>query len=281
MELPQLNPFVRYARNQSNLRVKPNTSICRDCRLFFLRQGSGMIEIGLDSCSIAQSTVIYLPPRSMYRFLPSQDQHFSILVFNFDLVDDYSHLRASLGTADADRFDPASSPDYPIPDDLSQPIVQSLPQACDALEGCTDGFLKKAPYHRETASAVIKTTLLELLKNRSVDGDLRIAGQVTDYIHNHFSDPELTNARIAEQFGYHPYYLSQLMKRATGKTLHSYLLYYRIRIAKNFLATTDWDIETVAWQSGFNSVSYFIKLFREHTGVTPLNYRRSQANYIL
>ena len=55
----------------------------------------------------------------------------------------------------------------------------------------------------------------------------------------------------------------------------------KIRIAKNFLATTDWDIETVAWQSGFNSVSYFIKLFREHTGVTPLNYRRSQANYIL
>ncbi len=281
MDLPQLNPFVRYARNQINLPAKATASICRDCRLYFLLRGSGMIEIGQNSHSICEGTAIYLPPRSMYRFLPTNGQLFSLLVFNFDLVDDYSHLQSSLGTADACSFDPASSPEYPIPEDLSNRVIQYLPQFSEVLESCTSAFLTKAPYHRETASAVIKTVLLEMLKNRTVDHDIRIVGQVTDYIHNHFRDPELTNGRIAEQFGYHPYHLSQLLKRATGMTLHSYLLYYRIRIAKNYLITTDWDIEQVSWRSGFNSVSYFIKLFREHTGVTPLNYRRSQANYIL
>lgn len=279
--LSQLNPFVRYARNQINLRQKDSLSICYDCRLYMLHSGSATIEINGDTHSVYENALIYLPPRSKYRFLAQENRNFSMLVFNFDLVDDYCCLRSSLGTADSSAFDPTRCPDYAIPECFAAPIIQCIPDAYEPLERCIRDFLNNTPYHRESASAALKTVLLEMLKSHNVDHKQRLARQITDYIHSHFSEPELTNSKIAEQFGYHPYYLSQLLKRSTGKTLHNYLIYYRIRIAKNYLITTDWDVETISWRSGFNSVSHFIKLFREHTGVTPLHYRRQHANSTL
>ena len=280
MELAKLNPFVRYARKQINLPLREYKSICYDCRLFFIRQGSGSIEMRHQTLPFSENTIIYLPPRTTYRIVPKAEGNSSILVFNFDLVSDFSHLKSSLGTAREDCADLSLSPGYPVPEDFSCAITTCLPHLFEPLERCTKDYLTRPPYYQETTSVVVKAALLELLKNRGADHNSRISGQVTDYIHNLFQSPELTNRQIAEHFGYHPYYLSQLLKNTTGKTLHNYLLSYRIRVAKNYLITTDWDIETVSWKSGFNSVSYFIKMFHATTGVTPRHYRLSHANSI-
>ena len=280
MELSKLNPFVRYARNQINLPEREYKSLCYDCRLFFIRQGSGSIEINQQTHSFFENAIIYLPPRTTYRIVPNAESRSSILVFNFDLVSDYSHIKSSLGTAREGSADLSLSPSYPVPEDFSCAITTCLPHLFEPLERCTKDYLTRPPYYQESTSVVVKAALLELLKNRGIDHNSRISGQVTDYIHNHFQNPELTNQQIAEYFGYHPYYLSQLLKKTTGKTLHNYLLSYRIRVAKNYLITTDWNIETVAWKSGFNSVAYFIKMFRLSTGVTPRHYRLSHANLI-
>lgn len=280
MELANLNPFVRYAGNPINLRPQSFRSYCYDCRLFFIRQGSGTMEIRSGSHDFHENTLIYLPPGTDYRFLPKESTRLSLLVFDFDLVADFAHLKASLGTAQAAKADTSKSPVYPIPQAFSAEIIGYAPGLLSPLEQCIRDFLTKAPYCRETASAVIKNALLELLKGKRLDRDRQLSGQVMEYIHDHYQDPELCNTQIAEQFGYHPYYLSQLLKKTTGKTLHNYLLYYRLRMAKNYLITTDWDIETVSWNSGFNSVSYFIKLFRQSNGVTPGKYRKIHGNNV-
>ncbi len=40
------------------------------------------------------------------------------------------------------------------------------------------------------------------------------------------------------------------------------------------LTATDYDIKTISWKTGFNSVSYFIKTFHAKLGMTPLEYRK-------
>ena len=100
-----------------------------------------------------------------------------------------------------------------------------------------------------------------------------LADQVTAYIRENLSE-SISVEQIAAHFHYHPYYISNLMKKHTGKTLHQYLLSYRIRLAKNLLITTNTDIGTVAWKCGFNTSAYFIKIFKNHTGLTPGEYRK-------
>lgn len=52
-----------------------------------------------------------------------------------------------------------------------------------------------------------------------------------------------------------------------------YLISYRIQIAKKLLETTDHSITEIALRCGFNSNSYFTKIFRRTCGKTPNTYR--------
>ncbi len=68
------------------------------------------------------------------------------------------------------------------------------------------------------------------------------------------------------------------MKENTGRTLHDYLLEYRIEMAKNLLVTTAGSISSVADNTGFSSYSYFISRFKKETGLSPRKYRITYKN---
>lgn len=279
MKVNQINPHIRYARAHRNAIVGSRPSYCYDCRLFYIKKGKGSIFTNGVKYTFSNNTAIFLPGGSFYELcLEEGASTNSLLVFNFDLVNDYAHLQQSLGTADPATFSADKVIRYPLPAEFSAPMLQIAPSLYEPLKKCTDEFLYQSPYFRETASAILKMCLLELLRRHANEAASPVAGQIMEYVHEHYHEPELTNAVIAQVFNYHPHYASHLMKQATGKTLHHYLLHYRIRVAKNYLITTDWDINTIAWKSGFNSVSHFIKMFRLHTGTTPRSYRQSHAD---
>ena len=279
MNVGQINPHIRYARSHNNIPIRNKVSYCYDCRLFYIVNGKGFIRLGEEKYAFSNNTAIYLPGGCCYELsIDESASAVSLLIFNFDLVNDYAHLQQSLGTADPDTFSENQVLRYPMPTEFAAPMIQTAPSLCESLQKCTDEFLVQSAYYRETASAIFKVCLLELLRQHTAASVSAVAVQIMNYVHEHYHEPELTNQVIAQAFNYHPHHASQLMRQATGKTLHHYLLHYRIRVAKNYLITTDLDIGTIAWKSGFNSVSHFIKMFRIHTGVTPRNYRQSHAN---
>ena len=73
-------------------------------------------------------------------------------------------------------------------------------------------------------------------------------------------------------------------KEYTGKTVNEYLTEYRIYIAKQLLEDTEKSILEIALECGFNEASYFIRIFKRQTGISPLKYRgqnkRSDYNCI-
>lgn len=281
MELCKINPHIRYARAHHNALFVNTTSYCYDCRLFFIRKGTGRITVNNEKYYFSNNTAIFLPWGSKYELrLNKKESSITFLVFDFDLVQDYSHLKQSLGTADENSFSPDRVIKYDLPEEFTGVIIQNAPPLYESLKRCTDNFLFQPPYYHETSSAILKMNLFELLRKHTATSISKTASKIMEYIHEHYHETDLTNDDIARAFNYHPYYASQLMKQATGKTLHGYLLYYRIHAAKNFLITTDFDISTIAWKSGFNSVSYFIKVFKQHTGVTPRSYRQAHIGLI-
>lgn len=80
---------------------------------------------------------------------------------------------------------------------------------------------------------------------------------------------------IADSVGLHPDYATSLFQRAFGMTLYDYLLDHRITHAQRQLATTDQKISTIAFDSGFNSISRFNAAFKETCQCTPSSYRES------
>lgn len=80
---------------------------------------------------------------------------------------------------------------------------------------------------------------------------------------------------LADAFNYTPKYLGYLFKSKTGKTVKEYCNHLKILQAKSLLTETDMSIETIAVQVGFNSLTYFDRVFFQKVKLSPQAYRSS------
>lgn len=276
MNISDINPHIRYAGiHYAYPKPASKYHLCYDCRIFYFEEASGTVTIDNKTYNITNKTSLFLPPLTKYRFKFNSNVRFVVL--NFDVINDFSHIKQSLSYATEQNFIPDKAPVYELLPELSNTIICELPQILPMLKRCTEEFMQKAPLYRERSSAFLKLCLLEFIKNTTEKtAHSALCDQVINYIRENYHDQSMTNSDISEKFGYHPYHLSRMLKEETGKTLHQHLLQYRIRVAKNLLLTTDYDIDEVSWRSGFSSSAYFIRYFHKQTGVTPNKYRKSQ-----
>ena len=275
MKLSDVNPHIRYARvHHSHSDYSDKFRVCYDCRIFFFAHASGVVITEKNEYAISSGMVMYLPPETKYKFSFDEKKNFEIVAIDFDLVNEYSHIKSSLSTAYENNFVKERVPRYDIVRILSFPVVRHLPKISDLVYQCANNFLNKDMYYREKTSALVKLCIFELLKDDS-GSHSKLCDKVVEYIHENYEDAQLSNEKIAENFGYHPYYLNSIIKEETSKSIHRHLMDYRVEIAKNYLLTTDYTIDHISWRSGFSSTSYFVKKFREKTGITPAKYRKS------
>ena len=89
-----------------------------------------------------------------------------------------------------------------------------------------------------------------------------------------------TNIRvydIAESIGISVDYLSKMFKKDTGTAIKDYIAEIKVEKAKQLLASTGKTVSEVAWDTGYDSVSNFIQVFKKYTNMTPSEYKK-EAN---
>lgn len=82
---------------------------------------------------------------------------------------------------------------------------------------------------------------------------------------------------LANELGYSSTYLSRLFNKEMGISIAAFINSTRIEEAKKLLHATGESIQQIALTTGFSSSSYFIDKFKEATGMTPNEYRRSKS----
>lgn len=75
---------------------------------------------------------------------------------------------------------------------------------------------------------------------------------------------------LAERVFLSPGYLSELLKKETGKNAQEHIHFYLIDEAKNLLASTDKSVSEIAYALGFEYPQYFNRAFKQKTGKTPV-----------
>lgn len=78
---------------------------------------------------------------------------------------------------------------------------------------------------------------------------------------------------LANKVNLSPGYLSDLLKKETGKNAQDHIHYHLIEEAKSILISTDKSVGEVAYLLGFEYPQYFNKLFKQKTGKTPVAFR--------
>jgi AraC-like DNA-binding protein len=83
---------------------------------------------------------------------------------------------------------------------------------------------------------------------------------------------------LAAQLNLSPRYLSDLLKQETGKTAIELIHIYLINEAKNRLRNDHLRISEIAYELGFEDLSYFSRLFKRETGKTPNQFKKHLLN---
>lgn len=84
----------------------------------------------------------------------------------------------------------------------------------------------------------------------------------------------LTLQDMANAVGFSEKYFCRFFKEATNTTPVKYLVAYRIERAAAKLLSCSESVTTVAFDCGFNDLSYFVKTFKNLVGVTPSAYKK-------
>jgi AraC-like DNA-binding protein len=96
------------------------------------------------------------------------------------------------------------------------------------------------------------------------------------FMRDHLSEP-LSLGRVARAAGFAPDYFSRLFKRTEGQTFAHYLTTLRLGRAEQLLELTDLTVDQVQRLCGFRTRTHFHRVFKQHFGKTPLQYRASAS----
>ena len=94
------------------------------------------------------------------------------------------------------------------------------------------------------------------------------------YYHGDQQDQGLPTVKyLAAQVNLSSSYLSDLLKKETGKNTQEHIHFYLIQEGKNRLLSTNKSVAEIAYELGFEYPQYFNKLFKQKTGKTTVTFR--------
>ena len=101
--------------------------------------------------------------------------------------------------------------------------------------------------------------------------------QVLDFIEKNYTR-QLTLQELSSSVSMSPKYFCRFFSEMTHQTPMDYLNRQRIEQACYQLSATDASITEIAFNTGFNDLSYFIRIFKKYKGVAPGKYKKGMAS---
>lgn len=103
--------------------------------------------------------------------------------------------------------------------------------------------------------------------------------QCRNYIYKHIYEP-LTLQSIAEHLSISPKYLSNLFKKEVGIPISEYIQQMKIEEAKKLMTFAEHSLSDIHALLNFTDQSYFTKVFKKYTGITPKQFRKNTVNFL-
>ena len=92
-----------------------------------------------------------------------------------------------------------------------------------------------------------------------------------------YYDQGITLEEIAEKLHVTEEYLSTQFRKETGRTFTETIRGYRIERIKELLTATNWKLTKIAELAGYTDPKYMSRVFKEETGMLPLEYRKKNC----
>lgn len=97
--------------------------------------------------------------------------------------------------------------------------------------------------------------------------------QILQFLYEYHTN--ITLSDLTKHFNRSKSHISHMFKKENGMTIRAYCNKLKLEDAKKLLLKTDIPVTEIALNVGFNDTSYFIHLFKNKFGISPLKYRKT------
>ncbi len=280
MLFKEISPFIRYARYMS-LQMNVSYPLCipYDARLFYAQKGNSSILADGVEYQMKPGTVLVINSGVEYQILPDSENDIYIAL-NFDYTQDFEHNNAPIPPAMVSVYDESQLMKTPLFSDIPQMnrvfYAENVAEIEKKLKTLVQEYNVKLIHHEIKTSAILSQCLAECVRKHQGGNllkDMSVSIDIIEYIHSNLSE-KITNIQIGRLFGYHPNYISSIIKQSTGMPLHKYILHSRLMKAVELLEDGSYSVGEIAQMCGFCDIGYFSAYFKKAFGTSPSEYRR-------
>ena len=271
MNYTKFNPVIRSASLYEKIN-RTDECVGYDSRVIYMISGDLTAVVGDEKFyHLSSGNLLYIPAGVPYKL---KSKYLRAVVICFDMTDE--------DPMPEERIPPVPAAEYKEElchkAGLEAPFDKAL--MIPEFEGEVDSFIRMADIftsaegtYRAQISAMFKLLMLKVAECAEENAlPSRMVEALDNYIMENAGD-EISNTEIGALFGYHPFYVSKVLKDKKGLTLRQYIINYRLKASKRLLELTNKSIADIADECGFTDASYFAKTFKSAFGETPKDYR--------
>ena len=220
----------------------------------------------------------YAVGAGQYIFLKAGEEHFGFRASEGKLSYLWAHFKADqeFETVKTPQEKSGGEADYLFPEMGRLAESGRMTQLFHQL---MDLSLEENRYSRRMTDYAVSLLLMELSRayemTRMPKEQLpKAVVSACRWIKNHYYQP-FERKELADALGYQPDYLSALFKKHMGISIIRYTNRMRMETAKTLLYNYDVHVKEAAFSCGFSDEKYFMKVFKEFEGMTPMQYKNS------
>jgi len=116
--------------------------------------------------------------------------------------------------------------------------------------------------------------VFEQINRNSNKSLILLEDEIMDYIKANCCKKNISIQSISEYFSIPALVVSKIIKKKTGRKFTDYINFLRIEYAKTLFAGSNMKITAVCEEAGYSDYGYFIRKFKELTGVLPSDYKK-------
>lgn len=279
MLFKDVNPFVRYARYMSSEHgVRYSHSVSCDARFFYALKGISHIVADGARYEMNTGSALIVNSGVEYRIEPVADD-VNYIVLNFDYTRKFEDFKAPIPPLQPHLFDKSQILEKDSFSDVAELnrilFVPSIPEIEKRMKILVNEYTVKLIHHEIKTSSLLAECLAECVRKHQgafVSKEKTASVDIIEYIHNNLTE-NITNIQIGKIFGYHPNYISSVIKQSTGMPLHKYLIRARLMKAVELLENSHYSVGEIASMCGFCDIGYFSAYFKKTFGTSPSEYR--------
>ncbi len=223
------------------------------------------------------NTLIYYPAGCTYLPLPDEQDPPQFVTINFDFDRTHAHITETISPAPANCFEIGAALNSHLGCGrmlYQKPFVlQHMGDLKGAFLEIAETFSRMSESSKETAEALLQYVLCRLSDRKEQEKDT-LYNRVLEYIALNYATIE-NNDQVAQALNYHPYYINQYFKAQSGKTLHKYIMEWRLQKGAQLLRSSTQSIADIAHTVGFKNADHFSKCFTQQYHIIPTRFRRT------